>query len=164
MSAMPIGASISLNGRNNPVNAPLPNVLVKPSLKTKFHIDFDWWERERREFRVDVLKHLRPEFQEAFSNYTGDEVVDAIDPETGEVHQVDKVQYLLRNQCKPLDEFLTEHTSLVDAVFHVFLSNGNAPLSSEELAEKIKRPATTILRTLAGRVVYKGLRPVYDEA
>lgn len=145
------------------MNAPVPNALVKPSLKTNFHIDFDWWDREGREFRVDVMKHLRPEFQEAFSNYSGGEVVDAIDPDTGEVHQVDKVHYLLRNQCKPLDEFLTEHTSLVDAVFHVFLSSGNQPCSAEALAAMINRPATTILRTLAGRAVYKGLRPVYDE-
>lgn len=146
------------------MNAPVPNALVKPSLTTNFHIDFGWWDREGREFRVDVMKHLRPEFQEAFSNYVGGEMVDAIDPETGEVRQVDKVQYLLRHQCKPLDEFLTEHTSLVDAVFHAFLSNGNEPLSAQELAGKINRPATTILRTLAGRAVYKGLRPMYDEA
>jgi hypothetical protein len=141
-----------------------PNTFVKPSLSTRFHVDFDWWEREGRELRVDVIKHLRPESQEAFATYTGGEVVDAVDPATGEVRPVDKLQYLLRTQCKPLDEFLTEHTSLVDAVFHVFLRNGNQPRSPEEIARQINRPASTILRTLSGRTVYKGLRPVYDEA
>lgn len=139
------------------------SAIAKPTLTTKFHIDFDWWEREGRELRVDVAKHLRPEFLEAFSEYTGGELVDEVDPETGEVKQVDMLQYLLRTQCKPLEAFLTEHTTLVDAVFHVFLSNGNRPLSPQELSEKINRPANTILRTLAGRVVYKGLRPMQDE-
>jgi len=140
------------------------SVFVKPTLETKFHIDFSWWDREGRELRVDVLKHLRPESQAAFANYTGGEQVDAVDLETGEVRSVDRLQYLLRTQCKPPEEFLTEHTSLVDAVFHLFLHNGNQPLTPQELSEQINRPATTILRTLSGRSVYKGLRPVLNDA
>lgn len=137
--------------------------LVKPTLTTRFHIDFEWWEREARELRVDVQKHLRPEFHDAFAQGQGGETIDDVDPVTAEVRSVDKAQYLLRSQCKPLNEFLTEHTSLVDAVFHTFLSNGNRPLSPNDLGENINRPPQTILRTLAGRVVYKGLRPVSDE-
>lgn len=140
------------------------SALVKPSLDTRFHIDFNWWEREGRELRVDVLKHLRPESQEAFAAYTGGETIDVVDPETAEVRVVDKLQHMLRTQCKPLEAFQSEHTSLVDAVFHVFLLNGNQPLSPQDLGERVSRPAQTILRTLAGRVVYKGLRPVADEA
>ena len=143
----------------SPLNA-LPNAFFKPGPDTRFHVDFDWWEREQRELRVDVMKHLRPELQSAFAEYTGGETLDVVDPETAEVRVADKLQYVLRTQCKPLDAFLTEHTSLVDAVFHVFLLNGNQPLSSNELGERINRPAQTILRTLAGRVVYKGLRPM----
>jgi hypothetical protein len=144
--------------------SPSPSVLVKPALDTRFHVDFDWWDRESRELRVDVLKHLRPESQEAFATYAGGETIDVVDPETAEVRVVDKRQHLLRTQCKPLEAFLTEHTSLVDAVFHVFLLNGNQPLSPQEIAEQINRPAQTILKTLGGRAVYKGLRPVYDDA
>lgn len=138
------------------------NALVKPTLETRFHIDFEWWEREGRELRVDIPKHLRPEYQDAVSSYVGGELVDAVDAETGEVRKVDKLQYLLKSQCKPLPDFLTEHSSLVDVVFHLFLSNGNEPLAASEIAEKIGRPAGTILKTLSGRTVYKGLRPVYD--
>ena len=51
----------------------------------------------------------------------------------------------------------------MDAVFRVFIANGNQPLSPEELTDRIGRPgqANTILRTLSGARVYKGLRPVY---
>jgi hypothetical protein len=147
--------------------SPLPvsqSVLVKPALDTRFRIDFDWWEREGRELRVDVLKHLRPESQEAFASYAGGETIDVVDPETAEVRVVDKLQHMLRTQCKPLETFQSEHSSLVDGVFHVFLLNGNLPLTPLELSERLNRPAQTILKTLAGRVVYKGLRPISDEA
>ena len=143
------------------------NRLIKPTLQTKFHIDFGWWDRESREFRVYLLGHLCSEHQAAFTAYTSDELMDSVDPETGEVQQVDGLQYTLRTHCALLPEFVTPHTSLVDAVFRVFLANGNQPLTPEELAERINRPGQglMILRTLAGQRVYKGLRPyIPDDA
>jgi hypothetical protein len=47
---------------------------------------------------------------------------------------------------------------MVAQVFRIFLSNGNKPLSSEELSEIINRPARTILVTLTGPQIYKGIR------
>ncbi len=139
------------------------NRLAKPGLQTLFHIDFGWWEREGRELRVDILKHIQPDFQAELDTYASQPSIDLIDPETAEVRPVDPLQHALSRYCKPLEEFLTEHTSLVDAVFHVFLANGNQPLTPEQLAQAINRPAATIMRTVAGRVVYKGLRPVYKD-
>ena len=143
--------------------APVINRLIKPTLKTKFHIDFDWWERESREFRVYLMSHLCPEHQAAYADYAGDDVIDAVDAETAEVRKEDGIQHTLRTHCSLLPDFITTHTSLVDSVFRVFIANGNQPQSPEELAERIKRPgqANTILRTLSGARVYKGLRPVY---
>jgi len=143
----------------------LANRLVKPTLKTKFHIDFDWWDRESSEFRVYLASYLCPEHQAAFAGYVTGDLIDNIDPDTGEVQPIDGLQYTLRTHCAQQPDFLTAHTTLVDAVFRVFIANGNRPLTPEELAEKINRPnqATTILRTLAGQRVYKGLRPVVNE-
>ena len=145
--------------------SPAINRLIKPTHKTKFHIDFDWWERESREFRVYLTSHLCPEHQAAFADFSGEDVIviDAIDTETAEVRKEDGFQHTLRTHCSQQPDFITSHTSLVDAVFRVFIANGNQPLSPEELAERIKKPgqANTILRTLAGARVYKGLRPVY---
>jgi hypothetical protein len=144
-------------------SSPTANRLIKPTLKTKFHIDFDWWERESREFRVYLTSHLCPEHQSTFADYAGGEVIDVVDAETAEVRREDGVQHTLRTHCAQLPDFITAHTSLVDAVFRVFIANGNQPQSPEELADRIGRPgqATTILRTLSGARVYKGLRPVY---
>ena len=145
--------------------SPVLNRLIKPTNKTKFHVDFDWWERESREFRVYLTSHLCPEHQAAFADFSADNVIviDAVDAETAEVRKEDGVQHILRTHCSRQPEFITSHTSLVDAVFRVFIANGNQPLSPDELADRIKRPgqANIILRTLAGARVYKGLRPVY---
>ncbi len=145
--------------------SPVLNRLIKPTNKTKFHVDFDWWERESREFRVYLTSHLCPEHQAAFADFSANDVIviDAVDAETAEVRKEDGVQHILRTHCSRQPEFITSHTSLVDAVFRVFIANGNQPLSPDELADRIKRPgqANIILRTLAGARVYKGLRPVY---
>jgi len=50
---------------------------------------------------------------------------------------------------------------LVDSIFRVFLANGNAPLTCRELSNIIGHPPVKILRTLSGRQIYKGLRPVH---
>ncbi|MCC7359017.1 MAG: hypothetical protein IT317_06050 [Anaerolineales bacterium] len=143
--------------------SPTVNRLIKPTLKTKYHIDFDWWERESRELRVYLTSHLCAEHQAAFASLEAGEVVDVIDPETAEIRAEDGVQHTLRTHCSQQPDFITAHTSLVDAVFRVFITNGNQPLSPEELADRIGRSgqANTILRTLSGARVYKGLRPVY---
>jgi hypothetical protein len=49
--------------------------LVKPSLQTRFHIDFDWWRKERRDWRLSEWA-LCPEHQVAFAELNGDNMVD----------------------------------------------------------------------------------------
>ncbi|MDO9129495.1 MAG: hypothetical protein Q7U34_06475, partial [Anaerolineales bacterium] len=87
------------------------------------------------------------------------QMIDWIDPETAEVRQLEGLQHALISHCARQEGFLTEHTTLVDAVFRLLLANGNAPMSALELGATLKRPADIILRTLGGPRVYKGLRP-----
>jgi len=131
---------------------------VRPTLDTRFHIDYDWWEHEGRDLRVYLLSHLPAQQREFFAQYRDTEDVDWIDPVTAEVSKVDALQRALREASQQPD-FITPHLSLVDAVFRVFLANDNIPLTPYELSERIGRPPMTILRTLAGTTVYKGLRP-----
>jgi hypothetical protein len=144
------------------MTAPTTTHRVKPGPNTKFHVDYSWWERESRELRVYLLSHLCPEHRARFEALTETEVVDWVDPETAEVEKVDGVQHVLRTHCAQQPGYLEEHTSLVDAIFRVFLANGNTPLTPVELAERIGRrgQGITILKTLSGSRVYKGLRPV----
>lgn len=134
---------------------------IKPTLDTKFHIDYEWWSREGRELRVYLLSHLDDEQRQYFLEYRDTEEIDWVNPETAEVQKVDALQRALR-QASQRPDFITPHTSLVDAVFRVLLANNNTPLTPVELGERIGRPPMTILRTLTGANVYKGLRPVVE--
>ena len=137
---------------------------IKPGLNTPFHIDYSWWERESRELRVYLLSHLCAEHRAQFEFIEDTETIDWVDPETAEVQKVDGLQHVLRTHCAHQPGYLEEHTSLVDAIFRVLLANGNTPLTPVELAERIGRKGQgiTILKTLSGARVYKGLRPVVE--
>ncbi|MEW5870132.1 MAG: hypothetical protein AB1894_12710 [Chloroflexota bacterium] len=133
--------------------------LVRPTLKTRFHIDFDWWQQNDRDWRVYLHNLLCPEHQDAFAELKVSEEVDWVDPETAEVQRVDGLQNILISHCAKQPTFITQQTTLVDAVFRLFLANGNLPLTPEELSEQLGRDPNTILRTLSGARIYKGLRP-----
>jgi len=133
--------------------------LVKPSVNTPFHIDFEWWQKSERDWHVYLRSLLCAEHQEAFANLEEGQAIDWVDPVTAEVKQVEGVQNALMTHCVKQPGFLTQQTALVEAVFRSFLSNGNVPMSSNDLGTKLNRPPETILRTLVGARVYKGIRP-----
>lgn len=135
-----------------------PSSLVKPTLDTKFHIDYSWWDRSGDDLRIYLLSHLMPEQRDRLSQTEANSVVDYIDPDTGEVSQLDELRLAIREAAKD-PNFINPHTSLVDSMFRVFLENNNIPLSPRELAERTGRSAQTILKTLSGGQVYKGIRP-----
>ena len=143
---------------------PTPQVkrpgLHKPSVKTPFHIDFDWWKDNERDWHVFLRSLLCPEHQQIFADVEEGQMIDWIDAVTGEVRPVDGIEHALMSHCALLPDFVSERTALVEAVFRLFLVNGNVPMSAQQLSERLHRPAETILRTLAGPRVYRGLRPV----
>jgi hypothetical protein len=136
--------------------------VVKPTLQTRYHIDFDWWRANDRDWRVYLRSYLCPEHQEAFADLNTDEQVDWVDAETAEVQRVDGLQHVLITHCARQESFITQQTTLVDSVFRLFLANGNVPLTPVELAEQLGRQPMVILKTLSGLRVYKGLRPCVE--
>ena len=138
--------------------APRPS-LVKPTLDTPFHIDFSWWRQNDREWRVFLRGLLGEEKEAELADVNLDERVDWVDPHTGEVSQVDVLQYLLSTYYTQQGDG-EGGTSLIESIFRSYLKNGNSPLSSRQLGEALGRPPQTILRTLAGLRVYRGIRPV----
>jgi hypothetical protein len=140
------------------------NRRVKPTLETPFHIDYSWWERDLDGLRAYLVSHLPTEKQAHFQNGNSDQAdseIDWIDPDTAEVQRVDALQMALQ-EAAITDDFISANTSLVDAVFRVFLANHNTPQSPNELGETIGKRPEMILRTLAGPQVYKGIRPVAE--
>jgi hypothetical protein len=138
---------------------PKPSTLIKPTLDTRFHIDYDWWERTPGEdLRIYLLSHLANEARERLSQTQDGNTVDYIDPETGEIHQLDELQLALRVAAEDPD-FINNDTSLVDSIFRVLIRNNNTPMSAREIEAQTGRAADTILRTLTRGQIYKGIRP-----
>jgi len=136
--------------------------LVKPSLQTRFHIDFDWWQQNENDWRVHLSGLLCPEHQALFAEMQVDEFIDFVDPETAEVRPMDGLQQTILSHCARQPGFVTGQTQLVEGVFRTFLANGNSPLTPTELSEQLGRPANTILVTISGPRIYKGIRPARE--
>jgi hypothetical protein len=145
---------------------PLPDVKrasrTRPTIQTHFHIDFNWWQERDRDWRVFLQSLLCPEHQQAFAEMPDDHLVDFVDPMTAEVQRVDGLQHVLITHCAKRMGFISPHTTLVDAIFRIFLANGNIPMTPMELAQLSGRPPDLILRVLTGERIYRGLRPLLE--
>jgi acyl dehydratase len=136
--------------------------LLKANLDTPFHIDFDWWQQNENDWHVHMRSVLCETHQQMFAETENDQQIDWIDPETAEVRPLDGLQHVLMSHCAKQEEFLTINTALVDGVFRVLLSRGNAPQSPRQLAEVLGKSPEVILKTIAGPRVYKGIRPKFN--
>lgn len=145
---------------------PLPDMKrssrVKPTTQTHFHIDFNWWQERDRDWRVFLQSLLCPEHQEIFAELPEGHLVDFVDPMTAEVQRVDGLQHVLISHCAKLDGFISPHTTLVDAIFRIFMANGNIPMTPLELSQQSGRSPDLILRVMTGEQIYWGLRPVLE--
>jgi hypothetical protein len=133
----------------------------RPTVDTKFQIDYDWWEKSGKNFRLYLRDQLCDECRERYADHTNTEDVDWVDPDTGEVHRTDALRECLRTRCANDPEYINERLPVASACFRIFLANNNTPMTPQELSQLILwRSPQEILRTLGGRQVYLGLRPV----
>ncbi len=131
---------------------------IKSTLDTQFHIDFLWWQQKGKNLRLQLRSHACSECQE---RYGDNETFDWIDPETGEVFEIDRFWHCIYTECSHQTGFINAHTPLTTALFRAFMASNNTPMTSVELYEKIqKKSPDMILRTIGGRQVYQGIRPV----
>ena len=132
---------------------------VKPTLDTKFHIDFLWWQKQDQKLGIHLQSHVCPACRE---NYQGlqNQTFDWVNPETGEVFQIDMLWHLIYTHCSQQPDFIGEYMPLTTAIFRAFIANNNTPLTPFEIHDKVqqKTPAM-ILRTIGGHKVYNGIRP-----
>jgi hypothetical protein len=136
--------------------------LVKPTVNTPVHIDFEWWKTHDNNWRIYLHSCLCTEHQASYSGLGDNAFIDWVDKDTAEVTSVDGLQHTLMTHCAKQPNFISTNTTLVDSVFRTFLANGNAPMSSLELSQQTGKSADTILRTLLGPTVYKGLRQFHQ--
>jgi hypothetical protein len=133
---------------------------IKPTLETKFHIDFDWWQKTKQALKIDLSSHACADVQEQYGDQE-QKTFDWIDPETGQVFNIDLMWYLVHTHCSQQPEFIDSRMPLTTAIFCLFVANDNTPLTPVEIYERLqKKTPDLILRTIGGRKVYKGIRPV----
>jgi hypothetical protein len=131
----------------------------KPTIDTRFLIDFERWTESSRNFRVILHSHLCSECQGTFSNYKEAKDIDWIDPDTAAVRRVDGLWQALTSHCRLQSDYISSSTPLSSAIFRVFLANENAPLSPTEVYEILGRKnPDTILRLLSNSEDYRGIR------
>lgn len=144
----------------------VPNLAVshfiKPTVDTPFHIDFSWWEKQGLDLNVKLMGHLCYEHRQAYAGRTIDDKMDWVDWETGEVQQVDGLQYIITTHCSRESDYIKQASTLMESVFRAFLSNANQPLSPRQLEPLVGHHADQVLRLLSGKQVRLGLRPVMN--
>lgn len=134
---------------------------VKPTLETKYHIDFLWWQKQGQNLRAYLQSHACAEAKKLYDEHGPGQSFDWISPETGEVFQIDLLWHLIRLHCSRQPDFIDEHTPLTTAIFRAFIANNNTPMTPVEIHEKLqKKTPELILKTIGGVQVYKGIRPV----
>jgi hypothetical protein len=142
---------------------------VRPTLNTKYHIDFDWWAEQGLNFRSYLSSQLCDECKPKYADARAAELVDWVDPVTAEVKRVDALWQALKSCCSTRADYIAETTPLTTAIFRMFLANDNTPLSPAELAENLAKrgsrrySAEDILRTLSRGPIYRGIKPVPTE-
>jgi hypothetical protein len=136
-----------------------PSSLVKPTLETQFHIDYSWWDRPGKDLRTYQLSHFPPDQRERLAQSSNGEMIDFIDPRTGEVRQLDELTMAIQIAAQD-PNFINPQASLVDLIFRLFLIHDNEPMTPIELEAILNRPASLILKTLSNRESFNGIRPL----
>jgi len=133
---------------------------IKPTLKTKFHIDFNWWLQPGKNLRRYLLAHSCDAVKTMVDENPEPQTMDWVDPETGQVFEIDQLWHVIRRHCADEPDFVPDTLPLTESIFRLFLMNDNTPLTPVEMEQLLgKRDARTILRTIGGRRVYEGIRP-----
>lgn len=136
-------------------------VWKRPTLKTPFHIDWQWWRENDPNYRYSLFEQLCEGCRQRYPAPADVGEVDWVDPETAEVTKADALMMCLQEHCAQDESFISQSLPLTAAVLRLFLQQGNRPMTPEEINQYIYwRPARTILKVIGGRTVHYGIRPL----
>jgi hypothetical protein len=134
---------------------------VRPTLETKFHIDFGWWQRPGQNLSGYLQRHLCPQAKTLHPDYSPHQTFDWVNPDTGEVYPIDLAWHVIHTHCSQSPDFIDEHMSLTTVIFRLFIANNNTPLTVLEIHDKLKKKSPElILKTISGHQIYEGIRPI----
>lgn len=110
--------------------------------KPRYYIDEKWYTEHNKSFRATALTRLC----QACRRKLGTEVqerVPTVDSRGRVVFEMRSVPFasnplsVIRSDCSKQREYITPETPLAEAIFRVFLANGNQPTDVESLREQL---------------------------
>jgi hypothetical protein len=111
----------------------------------KYYVDLHWYEQTNRSFRVVAEKRFCPCCQGKIGTEV-QERTPVLDPKTGRVvYEVRNVPYgsnptsVIRSCCAKERGFITAEMPVLEAVFRVFLMNGNQPTDLQSVREALSQ-------------------------
>ena len=112
--------------------------------EAKFFIDPSWYDQRGLVFQLRGQGPVLPGYACPSSAPTTDERVPVVDPKSKRVSfEVRQVRYgakpltVLRDCCSGKRDYVTPETPLMEAIFRVFLANGNQPMTIATLREHL---------------------------
>lgn len=136
--------------------------IARPTAETRFHVDWSWFERNHLNIEKVIRDQLTPKVAQRFPADAPIQTLDYVNPQTGEILQIDALREAIMSECQWEPHYLTGDMPLVQAVLRVFLANNNQPLTAIEIAQRLERiDADPILRVLTTGGVQMGIVPQY---
>ncbi len=142
---------------------PHKSLMNKPDENTPFHIDFELWKKSDpnwKNYLIDSLCEIHKAWIEKNQNIDS---IDLVNPETGEISQADALLNLIYNHCAQQNGFIPKDGTITDTIFRILLQRQNKSISVHEISKIINRPEETILRTIGGKRIYKGIVADYTK-
>lgn len=146
---------------------------------TKYYIDEGWFRRTRRSLLALAQQRFCPSCRERVGELT-QERLPTTDATGRVVFELQTTRYgekpfqVIANCCSRSGDYITPETPVMEAIFRIFLANGNQPLDVDQLREKLEeyialysKPhgyAPELLERLIAADDYYGIRPFAPEA
>ena len=125
--------------------------IITDQISPRWFIDLDWYRQNNRSFLALAQGCLCPECGERLKE--------------GEISAADLVT-TIKDCCSKTPDFITGKVPILEAIFRLFLANGNQPLDLEEMGRQLSDwrggetsgTSAQVLSRLLERDQYYGLR------
>ena len=111
--------------------------------KTKYFIDLEWYNERGRSFQGVARARFCPSCKAKVNTET-QERMPTVDPRTGRVvFEMRTVRFggsplsVIKNCCARSRDYITPETPVMEAIFRVFLANGNQPSDMDSIREQL---------------------------
>ncbi|MBI3538151.1 MAG: hypothetical protein HY070_11425 [Chloroflexi bacterium] len=123
--------------------------IPRPDIHTLYQIDLAWFENNNRDFRSELHSALCEECRARYPDASEKRAIDRVHPTTAEISRVDALWESVVDHCALRADYIAPTTPMTIAIPRALFANGNQPMSSEQLYQRIrKNSAEGILRVL----------------